>query len=482
MPARRCGLRLALAGALLAIGAGARAGAIDLAPCQVAGLAARCGSHEVFEDRRAHAGRRIALRVVVLPARAANPKPDAIVDLAGGPGAAATGEAPLFAESLAPLRAERDVVLVDLRGTGGSHPLDCDLGLGLLARPLSQPALAACRRKLEAGADLRLYTTAIAMDDLDEVRAALGYPAVDLLAHSYGTLAAQVYLRRHGERVRAAVLEGVVPPEADAFLSYAEDAERALAALLAACAAQPACRAAFPRPREELAEVLRRLAERPVEVPVRTGEGERTAAVALTRDLFAATLRVRLYSPRAAARIPRAIHRAYQGDYADMAHAAWAIDRAGRAGLSEGLMLSVDCAEGLRAITPAAVERRSRDTFLGPEPLLRRLAACASWPRGEPPNDLARPAASPAPTLLISGEIDPVTPPAGAERVRRGLPGSVHLVARGQSHSLEHPCIARTVAAFLAAGSSRGLDSSCLAELPPIPFELGERAIGQARE
>jgi pimeloyl-ACP methyl ester carboxylesterase len=466
-------LRLGLVmlfGAVLPMGA--QRGEIPLAPCQVAGMAAKCGRYEVFEDRTAKAGRRLALHLVVLPARAPKPKPDAIVYLAGGPGAAATSEAPLFAAGLAPLLAERDVVLVDLRGTGESNPLGCDLGLGLLTRPISEAAVAACRRQLEPRADLRLYTTGIAMDDLDEVRAALGYPAIDLLAHSYGTFAAQIYLRRHGERVRAAVLEGTVPPEPDAVLSYAEDAERALAAVLAACAAQPACHAAFPRPRDELTAVLRRL-ERPVTVLVKRDEGEPPATVELTRDLFAATLRVRLYSARAAARIPRAIHRAFLGDYSDMAHAAWVIGRASSAGLSQGLMLAVDCAEGLRSITPAAIVRRSRGTFLGPQPLLRRLAACRAWPRGEPPADLAEPATSHAPTLLISGEIDPVTPPSGAERVRRRLPGSPHLVVRGQSHSIEEPCTAGIVAAFLAAGELRGLDTSCLAELPPLAFELG---------
>ena len=476
MRASRGALLLALLAAVPpppAAPAAAQASRIALAPCQVAGLAARCGTYRVFEDRRARTGRRIPLRVVVLPALSRNPKPDALVYLAGGPGAAATGDTSLFAAHLAPLRAERDVVLVDLRGTGGSNPLDCDLGLGLLTRPIAPSALAACRRNLEARADLRLYTTAIAMDDLDEVLAALGLPAVDLLADSYGTFAAQIDLRRHGGRVRAAILEGVVPPEPDAFLSYAEDADHALSALFAACAAQPACHAAFPKPREELNEVLRRLEKAPAHVSVKTGDGDSAAQIDLTRDLFAGALRVRLYSARAAARIPRAIHRAFLGDYADMAHAAWVIERTAGKGLSQGLMLSVDCAEGLRAITPAAVARRAAGTFLGPEPLLRRLAACQSWPRGDPPDDLTTPLAAAPPALLLSGELDPVTPPAAAERVRRTLPGSFHLTVRGQSHSIENPCVTRILAAFLAAGSAQGLDTSCLATLPPIPFELG---------
>lgn len=469
-------LLLALLAAIrlsLAAPASEQASRISLTSCTVAGLAARCGAYRVFEDRRAHSGRRIALRVVVLPALSGHPQPDALVYLAGGPGDAATEDASLFAGSLAPLRAERDVVLVDLRGTGGSNPLDCDLGLGLLTRSIAPSALAACRRNLERRADLRLYTTAIAMGDLDEVRAALGYPAVDLLADSYGTFAAQVYLRHHGGRVRAAILEGVVPPEPDAFLSYAEDAEHALSSLLAACAEQPACHAAFPTPREELDLVLRRLESQPAHVSVKAGDGEPDAPIELTRDLFAGTLRVRLYSARAAARVPRAIHRAFRGDYGDMAHAAWTIEHASGRSLSQGLMLSVDCAEGLRAITPAAVARRAAGTFLGPEPLLLRLAACRDWPRGNPLEDLTQSLAAAPPALLLSGELDPVTPPAAAERVQRTLPGSLRLKVSGQSHAIDSPCITRILAAFLAAGSTQGLDSSCLAHLPPIPFELG---------
>jgi hypothetical protein len=74
---------------------------------------------------------------------------------------------------------------------------------------------------------------------------------------------------------------------------------------------------------------------------------------------------------------------------------------------------------------------------------------------------------------MISGELDPVTPPAAAERARRTLPDSLHLVARGQSHAIDEPCTSGLVARFLAAGSTRGLDTSCLARLPPLAFEVG---------
>ncbi|HXO21158.1 MAG TPA: alpha/beta fold hydrolase, partial [Thermoanaerobaculia bacterium] len=391
--------------------------------------------------------------------------------LAGGPGVGAITEAPYLATTFGPLLAKRDLVLVDQRGTGGSNPLDCDLGVGLLPKPVPAASVLACRRELEKKADLRLYTTGLAMDDLDEVRAALGYAAIDLLGDSYGTLAAQDYLRRHGEHVRAAILEGVVPPDPAAYLAYAEDAERALAAVLAACAADKSCHAAFPDPREELAAVLRGLARRPAGVEV-VEEGRRVGKIVFTRDLFAATLRGRLYSARAAVRIPRALHQAIRGDYADMAHAAWTMEHAGGQGLSEGLLLAVSCSESLAFLDPAEVVRRSARTFLGPWPVLHRLDACRGWPRAAVPTDFTKPLVSAVPALLLSGEWDPVTPPSGGERVSRGFANGLHLTVRAAGHSFDDPCTAGILAAFLDAATVRGLDTSCLARRPPPVFPI----------
>jgi hypothetical protein len=173
---------------------------ILLTPCRVpkSSDAVLCGSYAVSENRAAQAGRRITLNIVVLPAVSPTPVANPVFVLVGGPGLGAaslvTGESQWFAENF---RRERDIVFVDQRGTGRSHRLSCPFGDGGAMQnsfndlfPVEK--VRACREALEPTADVRLYTTPIAMDDLDDVRAALGYRRINLYGGSYGTLAAPV--------------------------------------------------------------------------------------------------------------------------------------------------------------------------------------------------------------------------------------------------------------------------------------------------
>ncbi len=176
-----------------------------------------CGSFDVYENRRTGRGRKISLHLAVLPALTESPRPDPVFWIAGGPGGAATAAAPRFASHW--MRERRDVVLVDQRGTGGSNPLQCALPgssddvQGYLTGSFSDVALLRrCKRELREIANLRMYTTDNTVDDLDEVRAAMGYEQINLLAGSWGTRTALVYLRRHGGSVRRAIFNGAVPP------------------------------------------------------------------------------------------------------------------------------------------------------------------------------------------------------------------------------------------------------------------------------
>ena len=165
---------------------------LELSPCTLAGAAAQCGSLLVPEDRATYSGRMIPLYVAVVPARGSTRAPDPVFWLAGGPGDAATDSAGASVQLLEVVNQQRDVVLVDQRGTGGSHDLRCPQG------PLADRWAAELRTCLYGlDGDPRAYTTAWAMDDLDEVRAALGYDRINLYGTSYGAAAAQVYVQRH---------------------------------------------------------------------------------------------------------------------------------------------------------------------------------------------------------------------------------------------------------------------------------------------
>ncbi|HEX5708738.1 MAG TPA: alpha/beta fold hydrolase, partial [Pyrinomonadaceae bacterium] len=244
-----------------------------LSDCEVPGIKgrARCGTYEVFENRDARVGRKISLKVVVLPATGAERAPDPYFYIPGGPGSSAVEDAPGVAQELTKIRERRDLVFLDQRGTGGSNPLNCPLFdpadiQSYLEAFLPLEATRRCRTLLEPKADLKLYTTPFAADDMNEVRAALGYERINLYGASYGTRAALVYMRRHPASVRTATLHGVLPTDELITLAYAEDAQRALDGVLGECERDPACRAAFPRVREDARAAFARLRRGPVEV------------------------------------------------------------------------------------------------------------------------------------------------------------------------------------------------------------------------
>lgn len=452
------------------------------APCQLPGLEreARCGTLEVFEDRAARQGRKIGLRIAVLPAASATPVPDPLFIIVGGPGQSAVAVAKPFANIFADVLRERDVVLVDQRGTGGSNPLDCPLAgsdeapQSYLGDMLPLASLRECLARLDA--DPALYTTPIAVDDLDDVRAALGYERINLYGSSYGTRAALVYMRRYPRHVRSAVLRGVVPTNMKVPLYYARDSQRALDLLFEECEADEACRRAYPELRGTFRAVRERLERDPVEVEVRLKEaGDRPFRVRLSLDDFNEALRYRLYNEESSL-IPLYLHRAAQGDFSEIARLALRLRRAAAKGqlLSVGLFLSITCAEDAPFIDPDEARRLAAGTFLGTYRVDQQARACEVWPRGALPPGFADDVRSDAPTLLISGHRDPVAPPVWGDQVARHLPNGYHLVLRQGFHGLPDPCVTRIMNGFIRRGSAKGLDTSCAGPAPKVPFALPE--------
>jgi pimeloyl-ACP methyl ester carboxylesterase len=485
LPAGAAAAAPAKAAAAAAPAAAAARPADRLKPCHPEGVqeAALCGTYPVWEDRDARRGRKIDLNVVVLPALSADRAPDAIVYFAGGPGSAATREGLGLAEDRE-LRKRRDILLVDQRGTGRSNPLDCDFygpdshakgaDPKLLAGDLFPPeAVRSCRDRLEKIADLRLYTTALGMDDVDEVRAWLGYGKVDLFGGSYGTQAAQVFLRRHPQVVRSVVLDGVAPVDEPIPLHHAYAGKRAVDILFAECAADAACHAAFPHLAEELQAVMARV-DRGVKVMLPDAKAGGTVEVTPSRGLIAEGIRFMMYGS-AARKVPLAIHQAFEGDLTQLVSIA--VDRRATMDhiLALGMNFSVTCAEDLPFIDDATAARETAGTLLGDYRIREQKRVCADWPRGSIPADERVPVRSEVPVLLFSGERDPVTPPEFGDRVAKGLPNSLHVVMRHGSHGAEGPCATGLAHKFLERASVKGLDASCASKTPTTRFELAAR-------
>lgn len=450
-----------------------------LHPCRVPGVSfeARCGTYEVREDRTARAGRTIPLYVVVLPARGPRPAPDPVFYLEGGPGIPATEAAAGMAEDLAPILAERDIVLIDQRGTGRSNPLDCPLGAtpGALFDPED---LRACRAALERRADITRYTTLDAVEDLDEVRRALGFGPVNLVGASYGTTLAQAYLRAHPEGARTAVLIGPVAPTDPYPLSVARDIQSGLDRLFADCAADAGCHAALPDPRADLATLMARLEAGPVRVEIPDPDGgappDIKTTFELTPDLLRLTLPQRLYSVEAAARVPLSLHRAAAGDYASLARAVLVLWRYFWSGRSLGQVLTIECSESLPPdrLTPEAVAAATAGTFHGDFRVRAHRTMCAGWPRVPVPASHFEPVRAATPVLLLGGALDPIVPPRHGEAVARHLPNARLVIVAGESHFPLNDCTRGLLRGFLNAGSAAGLDTSCAAAGRRPPFIL----------
>ena len=451
---------------------------LALSACRLKGSAwpARCGTLRVPEDRARPGGKQLDLRVAVVPALAREPAPDPLFLLAGGPGQAATEALGPLLGAFERLHRTRDLVLVDQRGTGASHALRCDLSnpsAPLAERLAADPMREEKFRRCLAGYDRdpRFFTTSIAMQDLDEVRAALGADQIDLWGGSYGTRAALVYLREHGEHTRAVVLDGVAPVELKLPVTFARDAQRSMDLLFDHCAAEKSCNASFPGLRKQFAALLDDLSRRPAPARVQDPLTGAPADVVITRDVFAAGLRGVLYQQDFASLTPLIVAHAARGDFAPFVAATAGLDSGFARGMSFGMMFSVICSEDLPGTTTAEIDEAARGTFLGPVLAREFLEVCAYWPRGALPRQFHEPVQSDKPVLLLSGELDPATPPRWADIARQTLTSSLHLIVPGVGHGATgEGCVPQLIAQFIDKASVQGLDPSCLLPLRRPPF------------
>jgi len=469
----------------------AAAGRKGLTPCGAPQMPAEalCGTYEVFENRAARTGHKIPLHIVVLPATGPHPLPDPFTYFAGGPGASSITEGVGVAQWLGPLRQERDLFLVDFRGTGQSGGLFCseikdaEDVQGFLDDFLATDSVHACRDRLMKEADLSWYTTDAAIDDVEEVRTALGYGQLNLIGNSHGTRAVLTYLQRHPQSIRTATLDGVLPPEARSLLNLASASQEALDGLIAECEGDPACKGAFPNLRQEIDAVLHTAATEPPVVTVLNPAARRPLSLRLSLPAVAQTLRYMLYSPAEAALVPLQVHLAAQGDWKALARSALTHGHE-LSQTAEGFFLSVTCAEDVALIGDDEIEAAVANTFLGDFRIRRQRAACEGWPIRDPARDVPARVASDVPALLISGERDPVTPASYGERAAQPLKNARRVVIADGSHDLVgmrgEDCEPAVIAAFIKSGTTEGLDVSCIATLRRPDFELPAVTVAKA--
>jgi pimeloyl-ACP methyl ester carboxylesterase len=466
------------------LSAAAPAPALKLTPCrlthpsQLVSVEAQCGRLSVPEDPTAPGGRQLQLFVARIPAVNEHGRPDPLFLLAGGPGLAATtfytGVAPVFER----IRRDRDIVLVDQRGTGASNALNCP-GATDPDAPDSTAALVqearSCLASLAAHANVADYTTSLAVRDLDAVRAALGYQTINLYGGSYGTRVAQHYLRRYPAHTRTVILDGVVPAQLTLGASLAMDAQSALERIFARCVAAAPCHTRFGDPNSTFDALRAGLKTRAVPLMVPdpfTGQARK-----LTFDAsdLAAVVRLSSYSPEQSALLPLMLDEAQtHANFTPIAGLMLQVTHSLDELIAYGMHNSVVCAEDVADYRVQVQDReRLAQTYMGTAQLDALEAICALWPHGPVDADFHQPLESNRPVLLLSGSNDPVTPPNYALQAARGLHDSLQVVVADMGHGqITAPCAARLLGRFIELGSTHGLEAeiACIRQTTPTAF------------
>ncbi len=442
-------------------------------PLRLASISARCGTLKVPLDRARPGGASIELSVAVVPALNRRTAAAPLFILAGGPGQGAQAMYASYAAAFARVNRNHDIVLVDQRGTGNSGPLSCNYpddwqtqGGDLAAL---RKATLDCLHKY--GDAVRFYTSSAAVTDLAAVREELGYPLIDLYGASYGTRVAQLYMRHYPGSVHAAILDGVTYPEQAIGPDTPLDGERALDLIVARCADSPDCAAAYPALRQDLDGLRRQFGAQRSMITIDDPSSGLPLKIEFNRSILNASLRFLSYSSTQASLLPTLIHRAAQGALGPLAAQSVITARQVADQLASGMQNTVICSEDVpyfgADIDRAAISR----TYQGTDQLDALEEICKLWPRGSVDADMHEPLKSDIPTLLLSGEADPVTPPADAERAARGLAHHRLLVLRGEGHGqVATGCVPRLMAEFLDAAAPESLDAACLQQHRPAPF------------
>lgn len=432
-----------------------------------------CGTLRLPEDRSNPDGRQIGLRVAVVPAVVSDPEPDPLFAVAGGPGDAGTQFFAWLPAVFEDVHATRDIVLIDQRGTGDSNALRLperpdtsglpETDADALLSAWADGALASI------DADPRFYTTTVAADDLDDVRAALGYETIDLYGTSYGGTLVQYYLRQHGEHARVAVLDGSTPVDVPVLERMAASSQAALDLLFERCAEDAACHQAFPRLADEWAALVDRLA-----TPLTIVDPESGAEAVIDRIMLAEAIHAALLTESTAGQIPLAVHLAYEGQWIE---AAQIISAPPSGGPSLLMAEEVVCSEAWARFNPAEVARQGAGSYALARELAdaqERASMCQYLPHGVVPVDDAAAVRTDTPVLWLVGDGDPQDPPANLSGVPAQEPNSRIVVMPAQQHVIGHlGCVPSVIAAFLEAGSAGQLDTSCVAqEAPAPPFRL----------
>lgn len=472
-----------LAGSSIAQAAGEKSldPALGFSDCSIgsgaAKLVAQCAQLSVPLNPEIADSDTLDLAIARIPARRQSDARDAFTLLAGGPGQSAIESFPAVAYAFRHIMRDHDVILIDQRGTGDSSRLGCpqepdSLGVEFDDDPaMLTESSKACLEQLDA--DPRLFTTSVAVQDLEAVRQALGVSQWNLYGISYGTRVALHYLRRYPDKVRTLVLDAVVPPTVPLGPDIASLAQRSLDLIFERCADDTGCSEAFGDLHTTSAELLASLKAQPRTITFEDVASGKIETMEFTWQHLAVTLRLLSYSSQTASILPSMLHEAIANDnFAPLARQAMLQSRSLGDSLATGMHHAVICTEDAPYMSPETdASVQSTESYMGDKVVSSLLATCASWPAGIIDEDFRETVESSVPTLILSGEADPITPPFYGDEVAESLSNVRHIVNPAQGH-MQAPfgCMPVLLAQFVDSTDTQALDTRCLERLRVLPF------------
>jgi len=457
---------------------------LELEDCRISvepgqpGVKARCGTMLRPENPDDPASPNIELRVAVVPALNLSPEPDAVVPIAGGPGQGSVEFYLMVRQAFEGLRRDRDILLVDQRGTGESSRMDCPIDDDAILFETEYSLddtieyMQECLDELPH--DPRYFTTSVAVTDLEAIRQALGYASLDLYGVSYGSRVAQHFARRYPGSTRTVVIDGVVPPQVSLGPEIATESQKAVDNILARCAADELCNERFPGIAATFARVVAELREGPIDVQVPHPNTGRPETLSFGAGQFAGAVRLLVYSPNTIALLPLFIHEAGQGNFRPLASQFMLTALSMRDALAIGMHNAVMCTEDMPFLDRTTIDQEAIDaSYMGSFQLETLEAMCSIWPAGPIDDEFKVPLDSDIPFLLLSGDADPITPPRYAEMAAVDLGNATLLVGEHQGHGqIMVGCMGRIVADFVASADPTTLDTDCMKRNFVTPFFL----------
>jgi len=460
---------------LLSIHAYGQEQQFTLENCHVDGIKAqvKCGKLQVLENYNKVDGDKITINFVVLPAIDNSDDKTPLMFLAGGPGQAAAELASGLTNVFYEVRKTRDLILVDQRGTGASHPLQCEDAAeqnvyALTPEDFSVQDIKDCLINLTG--DLSQYNSENAIRDFDAVRLALGHQQINIYGGSYGTRAGLVYMRMFPESLRSVVLDSVGPIEVPIGL-FGQSSARSFNLLLTNCQNEPSCQQAFPQLEQEFQTLLARLEKAPEKVNIAHPRLGTQTKFVISKAKLLGTIRSQLYSVATRTLVPLVIHQAFLGNY--MPLAGLIAQTEGGQGIYIGLLFNITCNEDYPRISITDFERDANNDFGGDDSHFGFKIACPLWPKYHPSDAFYKPVTVDIPTLILSGDLDPVTPPSNGEYSANSLPNNHHIVVKNAAHTVAmSTCASDLINEFLTSLKPKTLDESCLADVPNESFMI----------